>query len=81
MRLSVSDGAWCCRWPEAEASTQGRRDEVSGNVIGPGEGLPPSNLLCDEDGCKMASAEPAGPGLEGGRRRALAYGLGCEPGS
>ena len=40
-------------------------DEVSVNVGCQREGLTSSDLLFDEQGCKVASAEPAGPEVWG----------------
>ena len=62
---SVSDGAWCCRWPQADAVGGAGGDEVSVNVGCLREGLTSSDLLFDEQGCKVASAEPAGPEVWG----------------
>lgn len=46
--LSVSEGAGCCRWPEADACGWGGGDEVSVNVSWHGEGLISSDLPFDE---------------------------------
>lgn len=77
MTLSVRDGAWWCRWPEADACARGvGRDEVSVNVSSLGTRLMPLtfSLMNKDSRLHLLSLQDPRPG---GGRRALAYDLGC----
>lgn len=77
--LSVSEGAGCCWWPEADACGWGRGDEVSVNVSCTGRGsFPLTFSLMNKDArSHLLSLQDLRPGEEGELR--LVQDSACNP--